>query len=75
MIVTHEGDCCIDCLAYLANGDCPEQAEKIHRVWPEGGLVAACEGWFSWSPCEACGDTLEGDRHRFAVLDEGETHD
>ena len=27
-----------------------------------------CEGGFSWSPCEVCGCSLGGDRHKAAII-------
>lgn len=80
MTVTREhadGQCCVDCLMLLANGetdpdwDEAETAEYLARleargVTGENVTIACdedCEGWFSWSPCDVCGSTLGGDRH------------
>ncbi|MCP4307341.1 MAG: hypothetical protein GY788_21215 [bacterium] len=29
-----------------------------------------CEGWFSWSSCEACGSSLGGDRYHATAMRE-----
>jgi hypothetical protein len=81
MTVTYEGECCDDCICFLANGDCgtPERTAEIAAAiegnWSqdEVGHMCAncdedCEGQFSWRPCEACGSTWGGGRHKFAVL-------
>lgn len=43
--------------------------------WVEDGVSCDCdgdehvsEGWFSWSPCEWCGDTCGGDRYNVAIM-------
>jgi len=84
MRVKIEGQCCTDCLFYLANGDGDEAhaarvaatlgADAMHasvtcdNECPHG---ASCDE-FSRRPCEACGTTLAGERHAFVVLEEGE---
>ena len=71
-----EGSVCVDCLMFLANGDTPQEldeagtekwvAEFVRRTEGTHIFLAGpedCEGWFSWSPCDACGSPLGGDRH------------
>lgn len=75
--VIYEGECCEDCLLYLANGeaegvDCDTLQAAISARHPVGHPVPACEedceGWFSWRECQCCGSQLGGNRHPFAVL-------
>jgi hypothetical protein len=80
--IDYEGECCVDCLVYIANGDTPPEMNEedtvawLDGIWrrhPTGHLVPTCEedceGHFSWRPCDCCGSNLGGDRHPFAVLD------
>lgn len=71
--VIFEGECCEDCMLMIANGDGEQDtADAIAKRHPIGHAVMACaedcEGWFSWRACEACGSSLGGNRHPFAVL-------
>lgn len=76
--VLTEGECCVDCLTMIANGDdsgmTPERSAEVQKAIGEcGGYPVAscgddCEGGFSWSPCDLCGSRLGGERHPFAVL-------
>lgn len=78
MIVTHELEACVDCLMWVANGEATdEHAARIASQRPgvEHIIVACnedCEGPFSWRPCEVCGSTLGGERHKVAILASGE---
>ncbi len=43
--------------------------------WVEDGVACDCDGddhvidgWFSWSPCEWCGDTHGGTRYNVALM-------
>lgn len=66
---------CVDCLQLIANGEDYTEAgdleDRIAAIWPpEDGwrLAPNCPpdgdcGGFSWSPCDACGSRLGGDRH------------
>ena len=73
---------CVDCTQLIANGeDHTEEQDlekKIEKQWGElaGHLVMSCdegcEGEFSWRPCDGCGSTLGGDRHKATVLCEHE---
>lgn len=78
--VRFEGECCQDCLFFIANGDLPhgttkEQDEKfIARImerWP-GDRYHLCVGKeldeFSNSKCGSCGTYVAGSRHEFIVL-------
>lgn len=76
---THDIDICVDCLMMLANGtiggDATPAMDDLHLSlmelqWPsaDGWHVSLncdenCEGGFSWSQCEGCGENLGGDRH------------
>jgi hypothetical protein len=61
---------CIDCIAFLANGeiieDRPNLPQEIAENWPpiEWTLHLKSEEnpWFSWSPCECCGSRFGGTR-------------
>jgi hypothetical protein len=71
--VIYEGDCCVDCVLLIANGDASDaHAARVEANWPDGGLVLACpdecEGEFSSRECDCCGSRLAGERHPFAVL-------
>jgi hypothetical protein len=80
MIVTYEGMACADCIAWIANGDVPEDrpalAADIKRVWGDAARHLVYSGGedaepsFSWSPCECCGSRLGGNHEPFAVLAE-----
>jgi hypothetical protein len=68
--VTHDDlAVCVDCAMLIANGEgTDEHADAVAARWPGmNTLVLACpedcEGWFSSSPCDGCGSTLDGDRH------------
>lgn len=64
-------DLCSQCLVVTANGCETDEdvatAEAIARTWPgwniHGNCPENCDGWFSWSSCEGCGESLGGDRH------------
>ena len=56
---------CVDCLFFIANGDLPEDAERAAEVRSIGldwVITEDDEGHFSWSPCDACGSRLGGQR-------------
>ncbi len=75
---------CQDCTIYAVNGDTSGiESEKREKRVVEGvdelgpHLVPDFDSEsgdgieeFSWRQCDACGTTLGGDRHRFAVLGE-----
>lgn len=80
MRVKHEGECCVDCLHYLANGDQPTDRDawgaRVNARWTADELRHAsaaceenCDGSFSWKPCGFCGSPLGGDRHSFVILE------
>jgi len=66
----------------LANGECgtddeSERQDARMRRYLGDDLIHAvancaddCAEEFSWRHCEACGSTLGGERHGFAVLTE-----
>ncbi|HEX4173969.1 MAG TPA: hypothetical protein VHY82_15985 [Acetobacteraceae bacterium] len=77
MRVKYEMDACVDCLAFIANGDVPEDRPDLPEEIAEHmeaedlpHIVYAADGddWFSWSPCECCGSRLGGNRNRLDVL-------
>jgi hypothetical protein len=77
MTITYEGECCQDCLCFMANGECGDAREseaqqaKIAARWTAEQMrhmVAGGEDCgFSWRACDACAG-LAGDRYTFAVL-------
>jgi hypothetical protein len=65
-------DICPDCLLLIANGEGPDDvAERLAARWPVGTITLGRmdgddndgEPWFSWHPCDGCGDTDGGDRY------------
>ena len=64
-------DLCSQCLVVTANGcetdEDIQTAEALAREWPgwdvHGNCPENCDGWFSWSSCEGCGESLGGTRH------------
>lgn len=76
----YKGECCTDCLFFIANGDLPhentkEQDEKfiarIQKNWPGRKYhlsVGDRTNEFSVSECDSCGSRLAGERHEFVVL-------
>jgi hypothetical protein len=76
MRVTYEGECCVDCLLFLANGDDDSGVSaRIANIWTPDEMahmvVTSSEETdeeFSWRPCECCESELGGSRHGFAVL-------
>lgn len=71
---------CIDCLHFIefgitadpdatveqfnAHAELIEQRFPGQRLWYDGSEESEID--FSWSPCECCGSTLGGSRHRMA---------
>jgi len=81
--IVHDGlRCCVDCLAFAANGDIPEDRPELPEVlrvaFPGLHLVPAGVGdnyegeGFSWSACDCCGSRLGGDRWLMATLGPGD---
>jgi hypothetical protein len=80
--VVFEGECCVDCLHLIANGDIPtdwddkqvsEWLARIEKDNPDNyyAVVACpenCDGGFSRSRCDHCGSTMSGERHQIAYL-------
>ena len=65
---------CTDCLDVLANGGGSIAVRKtIAEINTEGYLVEAGTGqqFFSWQPCDLCGDDLGGDRHEATLVPMG----
>lgn len=76
---------CVDCLIVVdgdpSMGSAEDQARttvaaaQLAANWPgmnvHGACPEDCDGWFSWSSCDGCGNTDGGERHPAVVL-EGE---
>lgn len=70
MIIAGKLSVCVDCEAYLANGEAERVAAIVAGIEREGGHVVL-DGealGFSWSPCELCLDDMAGNRAGAAVL-------
>jgi hypothetical protein len=82
MFKVAEIDICEDCLT-VVDGDpnmgdaesqarCKVAAEGLAQNWPgrnvHGACPEDCDGSFSWSACEGCGNTDGGNRHPAVVL-------
>jgi len=81
---THELELCGDCIYMDANGwdveitDGP-LPENVPMSLLEGWIISPndtdhmCEGHFSWSPCQGCGDPLGGSRYCYIGTPKEET--
>jgi hypothetical protein len=78
-VIVDEQWVCVDCLMVIANDDATgieddDRAEAVRRAvyGTEGYWVAdsteETDLEFSWSPCDCCGSSLGGSRHRCAIL-------
>lgn len=79
----HRMTVCADCIHVAANGTADATPEHVaaftaatrrHRteLVPTCPTAGCCDPdgdpyWFSWSPCEWCGETLGGDRMHAAI--------
>jgi hypothetical protein len=74
----HDHCACIDCAAFIANGETPERyGEDEQRQWVAEFEQRNGGGWwvlghgvtdFSWSPCQVCGSSLGGERFEAVFL-------
>lgn len=71
-----QAEVCVDCAMYWANGEFPEGVtfEREMELATCPGVPDNCtvaigdDAGFSWSPCEACGSKLGGDRFEAVYL-------
>lgn len=65
---------CVDCAMLHANNDLSGVEDDARRAEVQAGLkdypflAVGEDAGFSWSPCEACGSRLGGDRMWASVL-------
>jgi len=66
---------CVDCVAYVANGEIPESRPHLvneirGRLGADARRLAVTCGDqidFSWAPCQCCGSLLGGSREAMVV--------
>lgn len=76
MYAKYEIGICSDCLMATANGVTEEQGEEFAERYAkavelegqEPSLSDDSEGWFSWSGCGFCRDTLGGQRYEAYLI-------
>jgi ribosomal protein S27E len=81
---TFMGYCCVDCVAYINNGDhiAGHDRAAFHRIQKENReFLNATHGHYSTAgngetnfmktPCETCGSTLAGNREQVFMLHNG----
>jgi hypothetical protein len=63
---------CVDCVMCIEYGASEHNSEfKSGMLWWEAksAYILTYEGeYFSWSPCDICGNTLGGSRHDVALV-------
>jgi hypothetical protein len=70
---------CVDCLAFIASGDLPEDEDDHERILSGAGdMHWVCgdserDEEFSWRSCDCCGSSLGGSRHHAVILCEAES--